>query len=128
VPVVFENAGLVMVLFPYTSISPGFGMSIDPADNVVPSYRAISPWLVSEVATETFPDPKRSNPPVSTVIEWTEIDDVEPSSPAPLAVVKVGMQTSLVGPGTLCVLQLEGLLHEPSCAFPVQSTLPFGQV
>jgi hypothetical protein len=62
---VFENAGLVMELLSYESISPGAGTSIDPADNVVP-YRVINPWLISEVAIETFPDPKRSDPPSLT--------------------------------------------------------------
>jgi hypothetical protein len=80
----------------------------------------MNPWLFSEVVIETFPDPRRSDPPSATWIEWTEIDDDEPSSPAPSAVVKVGMQTSLVGPGTLRGLQLEAVLHEPLPAFPVQ--------
>jgi hypothetical protein len=63
--VVFEKAGLEMELLSNTSISPGFGMSIDPADSVVP-YREMSPWLFSEVEIETFPDPNRSEPPWAT--------------------------------------------------------------
>src|SRR5579863_1905765 len=102
-------------------------MAIDPADNVVP-YSDMPPALVSAAAIETFPDPRRSAPPVSTVIEWTEIDDAEPLSPAPLACPKVGMQTSLVGPGTLRGLQLPAEFHDPLCAFPVHWMLPCGQV
>jgi hypothetical protein len=37
--------------------------------------------------------------------------------------VRVGIQTSLVGPGTLSVLQFEAVLHKPLPAFPVQVTL-----
>jgi hypothetical protein len=33
------------------------------------------------------------------------------------------MQTSLAGPGTLCVLQFEAELHKPLPAVPVQLTL-----
>jgi hypothetical protein len=65
VPAAFENAGLVMELLSYESIPPGDGRSIDPADNVVPN-RVMPPWLTSEVAIETFPDPKRSDPPSVT--------------------------------------------------------------
>jgi hypothetical protein len=65
VPAAFDNAGLVMELLSYTSISPGDGRLIDPADNVVP-YRVMNPGLVSEVAIETFPDPNRSDPPSAT--------------------------------------------------------------
>jgi hypothetical protein len=36
------------------------------------------------------------------------------------------MQTSLPGPGTLCVLQFEAVRHEPLPAFPVQVTLQLG--
>src|SRR4029077_8077957 len=89
VPAAFESAGHVMELVSYTSISPGDGRLIDAADNVVP-YRVMNPWLFSEVVIETFPDPKRSDPPSATCIEWTEIEDDEPSSPAPSAVAKVG--------------------------------------
>jgi hypothetical protein len=45
---VFENAGLVMELFPYVVILPGDGRVIDAADNAVP-VRVMNPWLVSEV-------------------------------------------------------------------------------
>jgi hypothetical protein len=36
------------------------------------------------------------------------------------------MQTLLAGPGTLCVLQFEAVLHKPLPAFPVQLTLQLG--
>ena len=52
-------------LVSYTSISPGFGISIDPANSVVPN-RVTPPELFSEVAIETFPDPRRSDPPSLT--------------------------------------------------------------
>ena len=51
-----------MELLSYMLISPEAGTLIDVADNVVP-YRVMNPWLVSEVAIETFPDPKRSDEP-----------------------------------------------------------------
>jgi hypothetical protein len=65
VPVVFENAGLVMEQFSYASISPGFGMAIDAAESVVP-FREMNPSLISALAIETLPDPKMSDPPSAT--------------------------------------------------------------
>jgi hypothetical protein len=62
VPLVFENAGLVMELFPYEVMLPGDGRSIDPADNLVP-VSWMNPWLASEVAIATFPDPTSSDAP-----------------------------------------------------------------
>jgi hypothetical protein len=41
-----------------------------------------------------------------------------------LTVARVMMQTSLAGPGTLCMLQFEAVLHKPLPAFPAQLTLP----
>ena len=61
----FEKAGLVMEQFSYASISPGFGMSIDAEDSVVP-FREMNPLLISAVAIETVPDPKMSDPPSAT--------------------------------------------------------------
>jgi hypothetical protein len=55
-----------MELLSYASISPPEpvppepGTSIDAADNLVPN-RVMNPLLVSEVAIETVPDPKRSD-------------------------------------------------------------------
>src|SRR5215469_5785470 len=48
------------------------------------------------------------------------MDGFEPLSPAPSAVVRIGMQTSLVAPGTLRGLQFRALFQLPSPAFPVQ--------
>jgi hypothetical protein len=62
---VFENAGLVMELFPYVVMLPGDGRVTDAADNAVP-VRVMNPWLVSEVAIETLPDPNRSDAPSPT--------------------------------------------------------------
>jgi hypothetical protein len=44
---------------------PGDGRVIDAADNAVP-VRVMNPWLVSEVAIETLPDPNRSDAPSPT--------------------------------------------------------------
>ena len=74
VPVVFENAGLVMELvfgleLLYARMLPKFDgsvISIDPADNSAP-YSSMPPWLISEVATEklepALPDSMLSNLP-----------------------------------------------------------------
>src|SRR5579864_8359299 len=56
-------------------------------------------------------------------MEWTAIDGVAIASTDPEVPLAVRMQTSLVVPGTRCVLQFEAVLHWPSPAFPVQSTL-----
>src|SRR5215469_4703319 len=83
----------------------------------------MSPWLFSEVATEklapAFPESIMRPPPWLIRSEWIEIGGVA------LAVVRIGMQTSLVGPGTLLGLQLRAVLQEPSPAFPVQVALHF---
>ncbi|HEX8835695.1 MAG TPA: hypothetical protein VF748_02070 [Candidatus Acidoferrum sp.] len=65
-PVEFENVRLVMELLSYAVMLPGFGMSIDPADNAAPNSW-MPPGLRSDVAIEklatAFPDSIMSDPP-----------------------------------------------------------------
>ena len=62
-------------------------------------------------------DPNSSDAPWSNSSEWMEIE------PVALAVVRVGMHTSLDEPGTFAGLQLPAVFHEPLPAFPVQVAL-----
>jgi hypothetical protein len=117
VPVVFDNAGLVMELLLYESIPPGFGWLINAADSVVP-YRVIPGWSARSQSR-----PSRAEQQRPTLGYPNRMDrDRRRRAIKPRSVCcREGRDADVARRArTLRGLQLPAVLHEPLPAFPVQ--------